>query len=429
MRKIWSYSLEIRINRPQRLEFERAVARTRSDTSEILLRLLAVSSENPPGDTTLVAREVRDILQQVEGIDTQLVAATPEIENVVAVIRGCEPGRRLIFNGHLDTFEIGDTQTWSKDPYGQQEDGRIYGRGSSDMKGGLAAQVFAISRLAEFRNWWNGELVLILTGDEETAGPHGTRYLLEHCELAVGDAMICADAGSPHVLRFGEKGWIWLTIKAEGRAGHGAHVHLGVSAIDRLLVAISALRTVTRLFVQADENIEAFIDAAGQVSEEFSGKGETQILKTITVNVGTISGGSVCNAIAETAEATVDIRLPQGVKLDDALSEVGRLLGTLPGVSYRIDSAAEATVTDPRHEIVQLTSAVCDEVLRRKSVTTMRVGASDASQFRDKGIPSVVCGLTPFNMGGSDEYVLTEELYALGEIYALTAFDYLSVQM
>ena len=410
----------------QRDELAAQTGRLRHEAIEILLRLLAVSSENPPGDTSLVAKEVEQQLQRAQGIETRLVRAVHPIDNVVAVVRGNGPGRRLVFNGHLDTFGIGDRQAWSKDPYGQREDGKIFGRGASDMKGGIAAQLFAACRLAEVRQSWPGELVLVLCGDEETAGPNGTEYILENCVSAQGDAMMCADAGSPHVIRFGEKGAIWLRISACGRAGHGAHVHLGVSAIDRLLNAIAALRAITQLPIKTDEHVAASIAMASSTSEQISGAGETQTLKEITINVGTINGGSVRNVIADSAQASVDIRLPWGVDIEDGKNEVSRLLDSLPGISYLVEKAAAPSATDPREEIVQRTLAVCGEVLRRDAVATMRVGASEAPLFRARGIPSVVCGLTPFNMGAPDEYVLTEELCALGEIYALTAFDYLT---
>jgi succinyl-diaminopimelate desuccinylase len=409
-----------------RHDLNEKLKQTSGQTSAILLQLLAIASENPPGDTTLLAQEVSTILQSVPGIDVELVSAVHPIANVAAVIHGRAPGRRLVFNGHLDTFEIGDSSAWSTSPYGELKDGRIYGRGAADMKGGLAAQIYAALRLAEIRNCWQGELSLILTGDEETAGPYGTQYLLETSEVANGDAMMCADAGSPNVLRFGEKGLIWLTIEAAGKAGHGAHTHLTVSAIDRLLAAISALRSITEMPVKTNPRILSAIDDGASLSEVYSGQGETQTLKSITINFGTIKGGSTRNLVADHAEVTADIRLPIGVNLDGAKSEIASLIGSLPGIRYRVDSEAEATVTDPHHEIVTRTAAVCAEVLGQQPAVTMRVGASDAALYRARGIASVVCGLTPHNMGGADEHVLVAELTALGEIYTLAGFDYLT---
>jgi len=396
------------------------------EAEEILLRLLAISSENPPGDTTALAHEIGSVLSSVPGIEIELVTAVEPIVNVAAVIRGSGPGRRLVFNGHLDTFENGYLSAWSTSPFGERTPDSIYGRGAADMKGGLAAQIFAARRLAEAREHWQGELVLILTGDEESAGPHGTQFLLETNDLATGDAMMCADAGSPQVLRFGEKGVLWLTIEARGKGGHGAHAHLTTSAVDRLIDAMASLRTIATMPLEATPEIDAAIDDAAAVSEQHSGAGETQTLKSITVNFGTIRGGTTRNIVADHAEATADIRLPAGASLERVNAEIAARLEGLPGISYRIDSQTQPSVTDPNEEIVARSVAVCSDVIGHQAVATMRVGASDSPHFRERAIPSVVCGLTPFNMGAPDEHILIEELRQLAQIYALTGFDYLS---
>ena len=109
-----------------------------------------------------------------------------------------------MLNGHLDTFPIGEA-LWSHPALGADlEDGRIYGRGACDMKAGVAALVLAFVTLAEVRDAWNGEVVLVLAGDEETGGRWGTQYLLANVEEAVGNAMLNADTGSPRVVRVGE---------------------------------------------------------------------------------------------------------------------------------------------------------------------------------------------------------------------------------
>ncbi len=102
------------------------------------------------------------------------------------------------------------------------------------MKGGLACSILAAALLAEHAEAWNGEVVLTLAGDEENMGSLGTGYLLKTIPEARGDANICGDVGSPMVVRFGEKGLLWLDVEAKGAAAHGAHVHKGINAIDRL---------------------------------------------------------------------------------------------------------------------------------------------------------------------------------------------------
>jgi acetylornithine deacetylase/succinyl-diaminopimelate desuccinylase-like protein len=409
-----------------RSEFKKLLKDRSGEATDILLRLLAIPSENPPADTGAIAQEISVILQAVDGVDVELVTSKPPITNIVAILCGHAPGRRLIFNGHLDTFEIGDESLWSARPSGELRNGRVYGRGAADMKGGVAAQVFAARCLADFSAHLCGELVLTLTGDEQSGGDHGTAYLLENHPHAVGNAMMCADAGSPRVLRFGEKGTIWMTIEAEGVAGHGAHTHLTVNAIDRLVDAISAIRTLRDTTVTVPSKIAKAISDAAPVSETLSGNGEAQVLKSITVNLGTISGGSRCNLAADHAQVTVDIRFPPGLPLIEMKEKIAALLDVLPGITYRFDYDLDVNMTDPGDEIIQTVTDAGEEIMATRPVATMRVGSSDAALYRFKGIPSVICGLTPHNMGGVDEYVDVGELETLGQIYALSAFDFLA---
>lgn len=409
-----------------RAAFKQHLEKRHGEATDILLQLLVVPSENPPADTRAIAQTVGALLQSSGGIKVGLVTPKPPITNVVAILRGHAPGRRLIFNGHLDTFEIGDASLWSTRPSGELKNGRVYGRGAADMKGGVAAQLFAARCLADVREHWRGELVLTLTGDEQSGGDHGTAHLLDHHPHAVGDAMMCADAGSPRVLRFGEKGTLWMTIEAEGVAGHGAHTHLTVNAIDRLVDAMAAMRTLRDIPVTLPPTIATAISDAAAVSEELSGSGETRVLTSVTANFGTIDGGSRCNLAAERARVTVDIRFPPGLSLREMKSRIAALLDPLPGITYRFDYGLEVNMTDPEAEIVQKVAKAGEDVMGRRPVATMRVGSSDAALYRFKGVPSVICGLTPHNMGGVDEYVEVEELEMLGQIYALSAFDYLT---
>src|SRR5260221_12844086 len=122
------------------------------------------------------------------------------------------------------------------------------------MKAGLAAAILTAGLLARHRADWSGELVLTRVGDEETGGLGGTKHVLKTVAEGAGDAMLSADAGSPQVVRIGEKGQIWLEIAAEGKANHGAHVHLGVNAIARLLAALAALTSLRAIPGQIPED-------------------------------------------------------------------------------------------------------------------------------------------------------------------------------
>ncbi len=217
--------------------------------AEWALHLVRAPSPNPPLDTRAAAEAASAIIRAaVPQVELDLFEAGHGVVNLVARVCGAHPsprpGRRIVFNGHLDTYPVGDRSLWTRDPAGQIEAGRLYGRGAADMKGGIAASIAAFAALAAHRDAWPGEVVLTLAGDEESMGPLGTGWLLQHVPHASGDAVILADAGSSRVLRFGEKGFLWIEIEATGHAAHGAHVHLGDNAVERLLAALSRLQAL-----------------------------------------------------------------------------------------------------------------------------------------------------------------------------------------
>ena len=168
-------------------------------------------------------------------------------------------------------------------------------------------------------------------------GTLGSQHLLDTVSHASGDAMICADAGSPMVVRFDEKGLIWLEVTAEGRAAHGAHVHLGENAVERLMGALGALLTLRDVAVVMPPEVADAIDQARDVSEAISGAGETRVLTALTVNIGTFDGGTSPNLVPDRARAGVDIRLPVGVTVAEVEARIAELLDPLAGVGYRIE--------------------------------------------------------------------------------------------
>ncbi|TAM91005.1 MAG: M20 family peptidase [Candidimonas sp.] len=403
-----------------------AIEDTAGDVVAIASRLVSAVSENPPGDTGAIAHAIVDVLRPVANVDVEVIESEAPVANVVARLNGRGPGRRLVFNGHLDTFPAGDRAQWESDPFTLAErHGKLYGRGISDMKGGVACAIYAMKTLAGWRNDWSGELVLTFAGDEESMGRLGTQYLLDHVPFAVGDAMVCGDAGSPRVLRFGEKGMVWMEVTAHGHASHGAHVHLGDNAIELLVEALRKLTSLRDMPVDTPNDASAAMQAAARVSEALSGKGESDVLRRVTVNVGTIEGGTSTNLVPDVARASLDIRIPLGVTVAQLEAEIAKLLTPMHGIDYRITNRYEPSYTDPDHEIITTTRDVCEEIIGERPVVNMRVGASDSRLYRYRGVPTVVCGLTPHAMGGANEHVMADELNALAKIFVLTAFDFL----
>jgi acetylornithine deacetylase/succinyl-diaminopimelate desuccinylase-like protein len=394
----------------------------------ITRRLVAVASPNPPLDTGAVAAEAAAILREtIPGIEVELVRASDEVVNVVARVHGRHPGRRLVFSGHLDTYPAGDARNWTVEPLGGIErDGRLYGRGASDMKGGIAASIVALALLAEHRHAWSGEAVLALGGDEESMGVLGCRFLLETVPHVKGDAVIIGDAGSSKVVRFGEKGFLWIAIEADGVPAHGAHVHRGVNAIDRLRAAMDALSGLRCMTVATPAIVRQAIEAAKPISEPLSGAGEAEVLTSVTVNLGRIEGGVSPNLIPSAARVAADIRIPVGLRTAEVEAALRAALAGIAGIRLIIERRTEPAFTDPGAAIIRMTVEAAAEVLGEPPACNMRVGASDARIFREAGIPTVVYGPAPFNMGGADEYVMIGELENVMRVHALAAFDFLT---
>lgn len=294
------------------------------------------------------------------------------------------------------------------------------------MKGGIAASILAAKALAQQKELWAGDIVIALAGDEETMGVLGSGYLLENVPAVAGHAMICGDAGSPSVIRIGEKGLVWVEIEATGSAAHGAHVHRGVNAIDTLLLALQRLKSLETVTLNSPTEVNDVIETAKKVSEPLGGKGESAVLSSVTVNIGKISGGSSPNLVADKASASADIRIPIGMTVETLSKHIQDLMSGNEGVQYRITRGYDPSWTSPDEEIVQCTLQAAQSLTNDNTVLNMRVGASDARLFRQAGIPSVVLGLTPYNMGGADEYIEISELVQLCKIHALAAFQYLS---
>ncbi|MBY0318577.1 MAG: M20/M25/M40 family metallo-hydrolase [Reyranella sp.] len=410
-----------------------ALARDVETAREALIattrRLVAVASPNPPSDTHEVAAVAEALLREIPGMEVERIEPEARVASLIGRLKGSRPGRRLIFNGHLDTFPLLEQLPWSVPPLGGVlKDGRLYGRGVCDMKGGIACSLLAASLLARHRDAWAGEIVLTLAGDEENMGSLGTGYMMKHVPHALGDANICGDVGSPRVVRFGEKGLMWVEVEAAGSPAHGAHVHRGTNAIDRLRTALDRLKDLEDVPFQAPPVVTDAIARAKPISEPLSGTGEAETLQRVTVNIGTIEGGTSPNLVPTHAIARADIRLPVGITTDVLVAKLDEWLAPLEGVSWRAIRRFEPSFTPPGHEIVQRTARVAEEVLGETPAVNMRVGGSDSRWYRQYGVPTVVLGLTPFNMGGADEYVLVDELVAVAKIHTLVAYDFLSAE-
>ena len=226
------------------------------------------------------------------------------------------------------------------------------------MKGGIACSMLAATLLAEHRDAWAGEIVLTLAGDEENMGSLGTGYLLEHIPHARGDANICGDVGSPRVVRFGEKGLMWVEVEATGSPAHGAHVHKGTNAIDRLRAALDRVKELEAIALPgAGRRHRSHQQRQGRSRRRCRAPARPTRSARVTVNIGTIAGGTSPNLVP--THAIAQRRHPAARRHHHR--RAGAKARRMAGAARGRDAGArirrfEPTFTDPGHEIVRRTA-------------------------------------------------------------------------
>jgi len=360
-----------------------------------------------------------------KGLEYKIYAPQNDMPNFVAQIKGKEKGKRLVLNGHMDTYPAGDQKLWKKNPFsGDLENGKIFGRGASDMKGGNTALLMAFFYLSENRKRMKGEVVLTLVSDEETGGKWGTSWLLDHVPEVFGDAVLNGEPSTCDLINFSEKGQIWLEIISRGKAAHGAYPHLGFNAIQNLIHFLFDLEKLEYLSITST-NISRILEEGRQVVDATKGEGATSVLNRITVNLGTILGGLKLNLVADHCRAEVDIRLPQGARAVDILSEIESIQSKYNGIEYKVLYLMDPNYTPVDHEIIRLTLKNAGIVRGHRVFPTCGIGATDCRHFRLRGIPCSVYGPRSYQMGAPDEFVTVQDLIDTVKVHSLTAFDYL----
>jgi succinyl-diaminopimelate desuccinylase len=364
---------------------------------------------------------------EARGVDYEVVAPQPTMPNLVATIEGGEPGKHLVLNGHLDVFPAGDPALWSDAPFsGTIRDGKHFGRGVTDMKVGSAASLLTFVYLTELRQHLKGRLTLTLVSDEEGFGPWGARYLLEHRPDVLGDCVLNGEPSTARTVRFGERGLLWLEMRVDTKGGHGGYPQVSANAIKEIATIIGELEDLTAIEVTMPEEVREHIEAAREALDIEVGPGATDSVQRVNVNIGTIEGGTRVNMIAAHCRTEVDIRCPVGVDTGVALRRFEKILESHTGASYSVIRSSEPNYCDPDHEMIHLVQRNAEVVRGIRPLPTISLAGTDCRLWRLKGIPAIVYGPTPHNMGAPDEYATIDDLLGTAAVHVLSAFDYLS---
>jgi len=394
---------------------------------EFLRGFLRCKSPNPPGDTLAAAQFVAAFLERA-GLTYKKVAAKEDRPNIIATTRFPMPGPHLVLNGHIDVFPVGVESEWKRDPWGGElQDGRIYGRGACDMKCGTTASIFTYAYLSGLQDQLHGRLTLTAVSDEETFGPYGARYLMDHhADEVLGDCCLNGEPSSPHSTRFGEKGPLWLKFRVATRGGHGAYVHMSKNAITIAIAVMSELQSMAGRRADEPPAVAAALDGAHDALEKAYGKGAAKTVREVTVNFGSIRGGAKVNMIAADCEFEVDVRTPVGMSQAPILEKIDAIVAKHPEVSYSVQGGNESNWCDPASEMFNYVVANAQCVSNVRPVRVVSPGGTDARLWRSRGVPAIVYGPSPDSMGAPDEHVTVEELMHVVKTHALSAFDYLA---
>jgi len=392
-----------------------------------LCDFVRAKSPNPPGDTTLAAAHVTRFLE-ARGLPFRVIAPQPTMPNIVGTFEGRRPGRHLVLNGHIDVFPADEkNERWTHGPWsGAIANGKIYGRGVADMKAGTSASIFTYAYLYRVREHLKGRLTLTAVSDEETFGPWGARYLMEHHPELHGDCLLNGEPSSPLTIRFGEKGPLWLRFTTRTRGAHGAYTHLSPSATKIAARLIVDLEELTTLEPSVPIDIADALAGAAAAIDEAQGPGAKDIILRVTVNIGVIHGGQKVNMVPGTCWFEADVRLPPGLGKDAVVAKVRQIVARYPDTTMEEINFSAPSACDPNHEMVSILRANARALGRPDPAPIVSLGGTDARLWRQRGIPGLVHGPFPRGMAQADEHVEIEEYLHIVRMHVLSSFDYLS---
>jgi len=393
-------------------------------------KLICFNSSNPPGYTDEILHFIHDHLYKIPGVGIEQFEKIDRKPGLIASL-DCGDGPTIVLLGHLDVVPV-EIENWSFPAFeGFVKDGYIHGRGTSDMKGGVASLIFAFEELANFKDELSGTIKLILVPDEETDGEAGVDYLNNrHDDPLDCDACLIGEPSTSHNPTIGQKGTYWIKLEAIGKSEHGAlHPWIGRNAIIELCRVIDELSAVTELESETNERLEKVIEDTVKYRTRFKDNMDPSIpFRRVSFNPGKIEGGSKINVVPEKARAEVDMRIPIGLKVENVEKFVKDVLKNR-FVGIDLIKKSYPNMTWPEDDFVQSLVKQIENTLRDEEpvVPVLQYASSDARIFREREIPTVQYGPAELEgIHGRDEKVSIKDLVNSSLVYERTVLDYLS---
>ena len=407
-------------------DFERSVPQARITMAGVALRptvdadrlidfarrLVRVPSTNQPNAGRSEAAAAALVAEEMRGFGWRplIEEAAPGRPNVIGVVEGGLSGPTLMLEGHTDVVTEGNPRTWSHDPFGAEVvGGRLYGRGAADMKGGLAAMVYAAAALAA-AGPFPGRLLLAALADEEGAMLGVKDFVRRGHAASVAAAIVCEPEGGEVCIA--QKGAIRVGVDAAGRMAHGAMPDRGCNPI------LPLAELVARCL-----QLESMIQAEA---------GEHPLLGRPHITPTLIEAGSPdqLNVIPGAGRLGLDIRTTPGVDHAELLDRLSAACSDgLEGLSLAVIDDRPPTHTPADHPVVRAVAEAHRHVHDQAPVLGGVPGTTDGTiLWRDAGVPVVIYGPGDKWIAHQvDEYVDLDDLVGCAEVYAEAARLFLSV--
>ena len=384
-----------------------------SEAVDFLVNLVKINTSNPPGNETQAAQYIKSVLDK-EGIPSEIFESAPGRGNIVARLKGSGKARPMMLMAHLDVVGV-EREKWTVDPFaGVMKDGYLYGRGASDDKGMVAANLAALLQLHREKVLLDRDIIFLAEAGEEGTPKYGVEYMIENhwdkidCEYALneGGAIHVKDGVIDYVsIATTEKVPRGMIVTARGTSGHGS-----IPRPDNPIVHISAavaklgawqtpmrLNDTTRVYFQklaqiADPELKSLLGNlnAPETQTALQQKYWMEYSKLRTSIVPTIiKGGFRTNVIPGDAEATLDVRALPDENIPELIEQMKKLVND-PAIDIKRTSGNDRPASPPSRLDTDLYRAM--EATAKKmfpnaiTMPDMLTGATDSSQLRAKGV-------------------------------------------
>ena len=377
------------------------------DPVDLLKQLIEIPSVNPDvdaagGGESAIADFIHDWFTQ-RGFYVERLESKPRRPSIVAIARGTGGGKTLMFNGHVDTVGVADYN--GSGFLAKEAVGRIYGRGSCEMKAGVAAMMVAADNIR--RRGVAGDVIVACVADQEGSA-WGTQEVLKSYSA---DGAIVPEP-SDLELTVCHKGLMWFDVVVKGKSAHGSRPDLGIDAISKS---------------------GKFLVALDDYSADLSARPPHPILGHGSAHASFIEGGTEISTYPGECKITIERRVVPGETRQTVIAEIADMIAEIK----RDDAAFEADVTcldakaafeeSPHSSIATSVIRAATDCLGKSPRLRGEAFWLDTALLQEAGIPSVIIGVKGEGVHDSEEWVETESVRQLTTILTTAGLDFCSV--